>query len=200
MFLLQSPVSPLPSPAPFSVGSRHTDICPEAIDAAAKTEFHTHTHKSKNKNVNKTNKKKKEKGRFWLISLRLSGLPPSKFVDGFLPVCRQNMWSFMFMADWASSHMKPMTCLLEKTKALQQSPCYILTSPPKISGERVLRLRSRKTGFLMIKIHKGDTRPYLEQIPSLLEHLEKLSLSLASIHFSTWRSMKHVQPESVCLY
>lgn len=49
MFLPQFPVSPLPSPAPLSAGSRHTDICPEAINSAANMEFHTHKSKSKSR-------------------------------------------------------------------------------------------------------------------------------------------------------
>lgn len=63
MFLLQFPVSPLPSPAPLSAGSRHTDICPEAINSAANMEFHTHT-KVKAKVEKRWVKKKIEKNRF----------------------------------------------------------------------------------------------------------------------------------------
>ena len=63
MFLLQFPVSPLPSPAPLSAGSRHTDICPEAINSAANMEFHTYT-KVKAKVEKRWVKKKIEKNRF----------------------------------------------------------------------------------------------------------------------------------------
>lgn len=51
MFLHQFLVSPLPSPASLSVGSRHTDICPEAINSDANMEFHVHIYKSKNKSL-----------------------------------------------------------------------------------------------------------------------------------------------------
>lgn len=195
MFLHQFPVSPLPSTAPLSVGSRHTDICLEAINSAANMEFHTHTHRSKSKSLKETSKKKIEKDRFWLISLRLSGLLSIKFVYWFLPVCRQDMWSFMFMAHWASFHMKPMTCLLEKTRAPSAVSSLRPYLSPKILGERILRLWTKKTVLLMLHIHKVTLGLTWSRFQGL-EHLEKLTVILASIHFSTWRSRKHVQPES----
>lgn len=60
MSLTQFFVSPLPSPASLSVGSRHTDICPETINSDANMEFHTHIYTSKNKNLEETSKKKKK--------------------------------------------------------------------------------------------------------------------------------------------
>lgn len=191
MFLHQFPVSPLPSTAPLSVGSRHTDICLEAINSAANMEFHTHTHRGKSKSLKETSKKKIEKDRFWLISLRLSGLLSIKFVYWFLPVCRQDMWSFMFMAHWASFHMKPMTCLLEKTRAPSAVSSLRPYLSPKILGERILRLWTKRTVLLMLHIHKGDTRPYLEQIPRLRASWK------ADCDFSIY-SFLHVKKQETC--
>lgn len=87
-------------------------------------------------------------------------LRSTESMDWLPPVCRQDTQSFIFMAGWASSHMKPTACQSEKAKASSAALPYILVSTPKSLEEGPSGCEPEKV-LLTIRVHKPDTRPYL---------------------------------------
>lgn len=84
--------------------------------------------------------------------------------------------------------MKPTACLHQrKPQPFQQSCISYLFPKSQEKGYKTLNQKS--LSLLMIKIHEGDARPYLEQIPRLREY-EKLAVILVSIHFTTGKKQE----------